>query len=426
MNRFEQLLKGQLTLMRMSAIATTALVGAGCSTHKPDTDPPLKPTTTTTSTSTASTNTTSTSTSSSSSTSTSTSSTTTTTTMTGYCGGATLPADWNISTGYHAVAPGDPCPSVASIPTLGSTNCCPDHMWRGEVCSYTQRTDNMVTDYYGGWRPAQPGDTGVMDVCWYQGVFEVDQQSCCGRPLLREGQPLLAALQTGEGDWSAHTRPDVSGLPDALRHRAGQYWLHSALLEHASVASFARFTLELMRFGAPPELLIDAQRAGLDEVEHARLCFALANTYLEEPVAPARMALDADLGLADNRQDFAEALVREGCIGETLAALDAAARLQRATDPAIRKVLQVIIDDESRHAALAWRTLNWLLESDLDGSLRAFVDDLMLREAQAFEGTLHRSDALSAAHGLLSPTEQQAVFADAWERVIGPAWASMA
>jgi hypothetical protein len=47
-------------------------------------------------------------------------------------------------------------------------------------------------------------------------------------------------------------------------------------MEHASVAAFARFTLDLLALGAPADLVQSAQQALGDEIAHAELCFGLA------------------------------------------------------------------------------------------------------------------------------------------------------
>ena len=78
-----------------------------------------------------------------------------------------------------------------------------------------------------------------------------------------------------------------------LRERAAAWWLRAALLEHASIASFARFSLELLRYGAPPELVVGAHRAALDEVAHARLAFALASSWSGRDLGPGAMGLEA-------------------------------------------------------------------------------------------------------------------------------------
>jgi hypothetical protein len=133
-------------------------------------------------------------------------------------------------------------------------------------------------------------------------------------------------------------------------------------MEHASIASFARFTLHLLALGAPPELVRDAQEAIGDETGHARLAFGLASAFAGTPLGPGPLAIEGALDGFDLR-DFIATLIREGCIGETVAAIEAIEALEHVTDPAVRAVLNVIAPDELRHAALAWRTLAWVLSS---------------------------------------------------------------
>jgi hypothetical protein len=74
-------------------------------------------------------------------------------------------------------------------------------------------------------------------------------------------------------------------LDEATRVELARAWLADASLEHASIASFARFTLLALSFGAPADLLAEAQHAALDEVAHAQLCFGLASRYAGSPLA---------------------------------------------------------------------------------------------------------------------------------------------
>jgi hypothetical protein len=133
-------------------------------------------------------------------------------------------------------------------------------------------------------------------------------------------------------------------------------------MEHASVAAFARFTLHLLAVGAPPELVRDAQKAIGDETEHARLAFGLASAFAGKPLGPGPLAIDGALDGFDLR-DFVATLIREGCVGETVAAIEAREALEHVTDPAVRAVLETIARDELRHATLAWRTLDWVVSS---------------------------------------------------------------
>ena len=57
-----------------------------------------------------------------------------------------------------------------------------------------------------------------------------------------------------------------------------------------------------------------------------------------------------------------DALVHEGCVGETLAAALAREERERTTDSVVRGVLDRIVADEERHALRAWRALGWLVE----------------------------------------------------------------
>src|SRR5262245_52773660 len=57
---------------------------------------------------------------------------------------------------------------------------------------------------------------------------------------------------------------------------AARRWARAAQYEHASVASFARFSLELLALGAPSDLIARAHRAAIDELEHTELALGVA------------------------------------------------------------------------------------------------------------------------------------------------------
>src|SRR4051812_39178148 len=75
-------------------------------------------------------------------------------------------------------------------------------------------------------------------------------------------------------------------LPESLRRALVEHWTRAAQMEHASVAAFSRFSLQLLAVGAPPSLLQDAHRAALDEITHAELCFSLATSYAGHGIGP--------------------------------------------------------------------------------------------------------------------------------------------
>jgi hypothetical protein len=180
----------------------------------------------------------------------------------------------------------------------------------------------------------------------------------CGRPLLVEDRAVVAAAVRRE-DWQG--RVVVPSVPPELRARLAAHWTAVALAEHASIASFARFGLQLLAVGAPPELVLAAQQALADEVEHARIGFALASMYAGYGVGPG--ALDCgDLRGGFDLESVLAAVIREACVGETLSALELREAADRAEAPALRELLLAIAGDEQRHAELGWRFVQWALE----------------------------------------------------------------
>lgn len=185
--------------------------------------------------------------------------------------------------------------------------------------------------------------------------------ACCGRAFTIEGQARVAETTTRQ-DWCANGSTTPNDLDDMTRSALAEAWRNDAQMEHASIASFARFTLELLALGAPADLVAASQSASLDEVRHAQLCFALASRFSGRAIGPGR--LDMTHALRENSlAECAGWTVIEGCIGETIAALTARAQLDVADDEETRQALLQIAEDEERHAALAWRFVAWALST---------------------------------------------------------------
>ena len=172
-------------------------------------------------------------------------------------------------------------------------------------------------------------------------------------------------------------------------------------MEHASVAAFARFVLQLMSVGAPPDLITDAQRAIADETEHAKLCFSLVAAYSSECAQPG--ALRVEGAMDDCTPDgILAAVIREGCLGETFAAAEAAEARTHAASPALRDILNTIHEDETRHAGLAWRTVQWVIESGLCSRERVRTEFAKaIAEARAALLPVGARDADLSGHGVL-------------------------
>lgn len=182
--------------------------------------------------------------------------------------------------------------------------------------------------------------------------------ACCGRPLEVDGKARVAAL-VERADWlGSEGQAEAPLLEPSHALALAAAWRADAADEHAAIASFQRFGLDLLALGAPPDLVLDAMRAAGDEVGHARACFAIAARLDAKALGPAPL----DCSGVQARGDLlaaAVAAVREGCVGETLAAACAGAAARSAADGAIAAALGVIAEDEARHAELGWRFVAW-------------------------------------------------------------------
>jgi hypothetical protein len=216
----------------------------------------------------------------------------------------------------------------------------------------------------------------------------------------------------------------VDDLSLEARAALAAAWTADALAEHASVASFARFSLSLLAAGAPADLVADAHRAALDEVRHAELCFALATAYAGEEIGPGRFPAGDRIEASGSLIALAVAAVREGCVGETIAAVLVAEQAARATDPAVRAALEQIASDEARHAELAWRTVAWAVEAG-GPEVRRAVAAAFRGGGSTMRGSRGPDDGAPMAevlgtHGRLDAATSARVTAAAMELVVAP------
>lgn len=201
--------------------------------------------------------------------------------------------------------------------------------------------------------------------CSLEGDHRVCAEIECaiGRPFLVDGSARVASV-VGRRDFAAlDLRPRLEGLSMRERESLAARWAEIGQMEHASIAAFARFALQLLSLGAPSDLLESTHAAMADETAHARSAFGLASAYGERAVGPGPLSLEAALDGHDVRA-ILEGTIVEGCVGETVAAVEAAEAAAHADDPVVGAVLRRIAEDETRHAELAWRFVDWLLARD--------------------------------------------------------------
>jgi len=182
-----------------------------------------------------------------------------------------------------------------------------------------------------------------------------------------------AVLCTGAPDCGGAGRrpPGLVATPLRADDGAGARFARMATLEQASIAAFVQLARELEALSAPATLVARAYAAARDEARHTKIATALARRHGVEPTAPV-------ITPTPLRSLFEIAIdnAREGCVGETFAAVALAKQARVETDPFVARALAEIALDEAEHAALSF---------DLDAWLRGRLDPWARREVSLAE-----------------------------------------
>jgi hypothetical protein len=243
-----------------------------------------------------------------------------------------------------------------------------------------------------------------------------------GRPFTVAGSARRAPLQAGPRTWGRVFSLTLDDLLPEERERLMFMWLDEARSEHASVASFARFTLECLAVGAPAEIVHLAQQATREEIEHAETAFGLAAAYGAEPLAPGPLDLAGALAHSGSLFDIALAVAKEGCIAESVSAVLLAEASEAATEPTIQAVLARVAEEELRHAELSWRFLAWAVARsgpELNHALCAVFENAARYVGFGSFGVQQSSPGLRS-HGCLSVDEQRRISETALLRLVEP------
>jgi hypothetical protein len=186
-----------------------------------------------------------------------------------------------------AVELDEECPSVAEAQ---------EELEGRRTCESPVREVTRVGELVSSAEAEDTGNFGVPQgphiACCYEAAYKVHGgQSCVvGRPLRIDGEVSLAGV-TERCDWVAALDLPPSALSPVARAALAAHWQADAELEHASVAAFARVTLELMALGAPADLLARTAEAQADEIRHAKECFALASAYAGRAIGPGMLGM---------------------------------------------------------------------------------------------------------------------------------------
>ncbi len=245
-------------------------------------------------------------------------------------------------------------------------------------------------------------DCGSDSYCTYDGTRRVCYEpEDCGDDCVMEGRPFLVddecrtapVIDSAEWCIELDAPPSVTELAPQL----ADHWSRVGRMEHASIAAFARLSLQLISLGAPPSLIDRATKAMADESRHAKIAFSLASHYASQDVGPGPLPVDGALAELD-LTSLVRLSIREGCVGETAAALVVRDGALSCEDPTLKAQLLGIADDELEHAELAWATIAWAVAKD-PGQRATIRDELArldLRDHPAAQ------DEPLARHGVVS------------------------
>jgi hypothetical protein len=191
----------------------------------------------------------------------------------------------------------------------------------------------------------------------------------------------------------------------------GAYFATVAALEAASIDAFRILKSELEAHRAPKRLVRAAERSAREEVRHTRATRAAARRHgarAEELGMPRMSRPSAPRSL----EAIALENAVEGCVRETFGALTASWQAERAEDPEIRKMMQQIAEDETRHAALSWSVARWA-DARLTQDERARVAAAMTAAVHVLEWELRSEPAedLVRSAGLPRASEAKSLLA---------------
>jgi hypothetical protein len=244
---------------------------------------------------------------------------------------------------------------------------------------------------------------------------------CPGGRVLRGEDGAVTAATAHRDDWIAREAASLpEALPPEVRAALAAHWEREAAFEHASVAAFARASLMLLAVGAPPDLVTGAHAAAMDEVEHARMAYALASGYGGSPRGPGLLPA-VGVQEAPSLAVVAVETFLDGCAGEAAAALALREAAVATEDGGVRAVLDRIAEDEERHAELAFRTVAWALRAggpDVERGLVEAMASLRTELAGAVPPVEVERDL--SAHGVLGVEARRIVRRRALAEVVLP------
>jgi len=225
---------------------------------------------------------------------------------------------------------------------------------------------------------------------------------------------------------------DAQALSPAQAQLVGAEWKARMVQEHLAVGAFALITQELAETGCDERVLALVARASADEVRHADVCRRVAVAFLGDGEVPPRVrgtpAVPPHADLPERRALLH--VVEMCCVNETLTGVFLTEMLARATNPAMRAVIDSLLADEIDHGRVGWAHLAACQAEGravgLDEGLRGILERSIGRLLDGGGGARPPApDPALAAYGIIGKAESDEIVRAALRDVILPGFAEI-
>ena len=165
------------------------------------------------------------------------------------------------------------------------------------------------------------------------------------------------------------------------------------------------------------------------KLQSRKIIYQVASEFLGDDFEPGQLDVEKSLDKRD-LQKIAKSTIEEGCVAETIAAVEAHFRANHTKVPKIKAALIQIALEETNHAQLAWTTVRWMMERfpEVAGIIdEAFFFEFEKRAlGKPYDHIADASDMECGAevffrdHGVIDPIARDRIGVQTIQDFIGP------
>ena len=211
---------------------------------------------------------------------------------------------------------------------------------------------------------------------YYRYIYE-ESFVIAGRPYILNNITCKSIDKNEYNDWSGYNESSVNTIEynDELINIVIDEYKTQGINEYLSIASFNKFSLELMSINAPSILIELANKASLDELKHAKYAFEIANhfsgnndvLYVPNGIYSHNITIESNIDIIGTHT------INEGCFDETISVFIMYNKYNNIHGNGyifdrMKQIFNDIINDEINHASLAWTTLYWIINNNHNDS----------------------------------------------------------